>query len=127
MQLEILKSLFERSAGSILVFAESVSQSRKLASILPLMGFTARHLDSATPVVERREIIDDFRSGRLTFLINYDILTTGFDAPNTDTVAILRTTEDFDQPLITQMVGRGLRGPRFGGTEQCVIFMRGMN
>ena len=74
---EILKSLFERSAGSILVFAESVSQSRKLASILPLMGFTARHLDSATPVVERREIIDDFRSGRLTFLINYDILTTG--------------------------------------------------
>ena len=40
---EILKSLFERNLRFNLVFAESVSQSRKLASILPLMGFTARH------------------------------------------------------------------------------------
>jgi superfamily II DNA or RNA helicase len=90
------------------------------------MGMPARHLDSGTPIAERRSIISAFRNGQLKFLINYDILTTGFDAPNTDAVAILRTTDDCDQPLITQMVGRGLRGPRFGGTEECIVFIRGM-
>ena len=124
--IEILTAFIERGADSVLAFAESVSQSRKLASILSLMGMPARHLDSGTPIAERRSIISAFRGGNLKFLFNYDILTTGFDAPNTDAVAIFRTTEDCDQPLITQMVGRGLRGPKFGGTEECMVFIRGM-
>jgi len=58
-------------------------------------------------------------------LTNYDILTTGFDAPKTDGVIILRATEDVQQPLIIQMIGRGLRGPKFGGSEDCYFFIRG--
>jgi len=107
------------------VFTESVEQSRRITSALVMHGVAAYHLDSETPPGDRRQIIEDYKSGNLQVLLNYDILTTGFDAPLTDTVIILRGTEDYDQPLIQQMIGRGLRGPKFGGTEKCKVFIRG--
>ena len=45
------------------------------------------------------------------------MLTTGFDAPNTDAVMITRPTNS--PVLYSQMIGRGLRGPLIGGTEFC--------
>lgn len=111
--------------ASILVFAESVQQSKELAVLLTLAGYPTQHLDGSTPTNRRANLIEDFRENRLRILTNFDILTTGFDAPKTDGVVILRATEDINQPLITQMIGRGLRGPRFGGTDECHFFIRG--
>lgn len=52
-------------------------------------------------------------------LCNYNVLATGFDAPRTDLVLIVRQVKS---PVsYMQMVGRGLRGPRNGGTQTCTI------
>jgi Type I site-specific restriction-modification system, R (restriction) subunit and related helicases len=47
-------------------------------------------------------------------------LTTGFDAPKTENIVICRPI--FSEVLYEQIVGRGLRGPEFGGTEYCTIY-----
>jgi DNA repair protein RadD len=47
------------------------------------------------------------------------VLTTGFDDPRVTHVVMSRQT--VSQVLYEQMVGRGLRGPRFGGTATCVV------
>ena len=120
----MIRKFIDTGSKSILVFTESVEQSRRITSSLVMQGIAAYHLDSQTPPGDRRKIIEDYKSGDLRVLLNYDILTTGFDAPLTDTVIILRESDDYDQPLIQQMIGRGLRGPRFGGTEECKVFMR---
>ena len=52
-------------------------------------------------------------------LINYGVLTTGFDAPNTDTVFITRPTTSV--VLYSQMLGRAIRGPRNGGNERALV------
>ena len=52
-------------------------------------------------------------------LVNFGILSTGFDAPNTNAVVIARPTCSL--VLYSQMVGRGLRGPKMGGTKDCKI------
>ena len=64
-------------------------------------------------------LIDKFRNGDLDVLCNYGVLTTGFDAPKTNTVMITRPT--ISPVLYSQMIGRGLRGKLIGGTEFCKI------
>ena len=63
--------------------------------------------------------IERFRNGEIEFLINHSVLTTGFDAPKTNYIVICRPI--FSDILYEQIVGRGLRGPEFGGTETCLI------
>ena len=52
-------------------------------------------------------------------LVNYGILATGFDAPNTSAALIARPTKSL--VLYSQMVGRALRGTRVGGNAQAEI------
>ena len=60
-----------------------------------------------TPATERDELIEEFKSGYLNYLVNVNVLTIGFDAPNIDCIVLLRPT---DSPgLFYQMVGRGFR------------------
>jgi DNA repair protein RadD len=76
-------------------------------------------LSADTPLTVRRALIRDFKEGRIEFLCNYGVLTTGFDAPKTQCIALCRpTTSDV---LYEQIIGRGLRGPTFGGTADCTI------
>lgn len=55
----------------------------------------------------------------MQFLCNFGVLTTGFDAPKTECIAICRPTTS--EVLYEQIVGRGLRGPKFGGTKECLV------
>jgi superfamily II DNA or RNA helicase len=63
--------------------------------------------------------VADFKSGGVQVLCNCEVLTTGFDAPRVTHVVMARPT--VSQVLYEQMIGRGLRGARFGGTDRCVI------
>ena len=47
------------------------------------------------------------------------MLSTGFDSPEIDAVMIARPT--YSVVAYQQMIGRGLRGPKFGGTPECLI------
>jgi len=55
----------------------------------------------------------------LKILVNYGVLTTGFDAPSIEAVIIARPTTSV--VLYSQMLGRGLRGTKMGGTKDCTI------
>src|SRR5690606_29388459 len=60
-----------------------------------------------TPTSVRDELLARFRSGALRYLVNVNVLTTGFDAPNIDAVGLLRPT--LSPGLFYQMCGRGFR------------------
>ena len=119
--LEILHQLkHEIEEGRrVLLFACSVDHSRFLNSCLLYLGFKSGHVDGSTNLARREKLIGDFRNGDLDVLCNFGVLTTGFDAPKTDTVMITRPT--VSPVLYSQMIGRGLRGPLIGGTEFCRI------
>lgn len=52
-------------------------------------------------------------------LTNYNVLTQGFDAPKVQAVYVARPT--FSPNVYQQMIGRGLRGPLNGGSEEVLI------
>lgn len=102
-----------------LVYACSVEHVALLHALLRLCSRTSAFLTGTTPRPERHAIIEAFRAGEVDFLVNYGVLTTGFDAPKTGCVAITRPITS--EVLYEQIVGRGLRGAAFGGTERCLI------
>jgi len=59
----------------------------------------------------------------LRCLVNVNVLTTGFDAPNVDLLAILRATQS--PSLYVQMVGRGTR--LHEGKQNCLVLDYGSN
>jgi DNA repair protein RadD len=88
-----------------------------LTAILNIEGATAAHIDSSVSRAQRRQIIASFRAGTLDAVLNFGVLSTGFDAPRVSAVVIARPTTSV--VLYSQMVGRGLRGPASGGNEEC--------
>ena len=103
----------------ILFFACSIEHSQFICALLSFSSIKAAHIDGSSERSERSEKIDQFRSGDLQVLCNYGVLSTGFDAPNTDVVFISRPTQSI--VLYSQMIGRGLRGLAIGGTAQCKV------
>lgn len=103
----------------IVVFAASVESAQTLATLLTLQGRPAASIDQDTNPEDRRVAIERFKAGELKVLTNYAVLSQGFDAPKTDAVYITRPTSS--EVRYQQMVGRGLRGPKNGGTEDVLI------
>ena len=109
------------SSSSTLVFACSVEH----ASILTLalnrahQQTVAALVTGKTPRSERFDVLAAFRAGKIRFCCNVGVLTTGFDAPKVDVVCLTRPTSS--SLLYEQMVGRGLRGPKNGGTRSCRV------
>jgi hypothetical protein len=81
-------------------------------------------MDSSAGTVEERnkrtatenaKILHEFKDGKLDVLLNVRMLSEGTDVPNINTVFITRQTTS--SILLTQMIGRALRGKRAGGGE----------
>lgn len=105
--------------NSILYFGPTVSDARSMAYLLRAKGILARVLSATTKDATRLAIIRDFKEKRFRVLCNCEVLTTGFDAPCVTHVVVARPT--FSLVLYMQMIGRGMRGHEFGGTDECVI------
>jgi superfamily II DNA or RNA helicase len=104
---------------SILFFANSVQHAEEMSARLNLAGISAAAVSGSTPTVARRHFLDRFQRGEIRVLCNHSVLATGFDAPRTDMVLIARQL--FSPVRYMQMVGRGLRGEKNGGTAHCRI------
>jgi len=117
--LQHLLPLVGEPANSILYFGPSVRDAECMAFLLRQAGAPAAVLSGVTRDVTRRQVVNDFKQGELRVLCNCEVLTTGFDAPRVTHVVMARPT--VSRVLYEQIVGRGLRGPRFGGTESCVV------
>jgi len=102
-----------------LIYACTVNHAYFLSVILTAQGRKSAAISANTPATLRRAIIHDFKKGKLEFLCNYGVLTTGFDAPKTKCIALCRPT--MSEVLYEQIIGRGLRGPNFNGTPECMI------
>jgi superfamily II DNA or RNA helicase len=117
---ERLVACIEASAErSILFFTNSVAHAEEMAARLNLAGIGAAAISGGTPTVARRYFLERFQGGAIRVLCNHSVLTTGFDAPRTDMVLIARQV--FSPVRYMQMVGRGLRGEKNGGTASCRI------
>ena len=105
----------------ILVFAASVANAVLLAGICNGVGLRTDVVTGKTESARREQIIQRFkrRTDSHRVLINYGVLTTGFDVPTVSAVLIARPTKSL--VLYSQMVGRAIRGPRAGGTERCEV------
>lgn len=104
---------------STVIFAPTKDNAIEIATVLRLKGCNARAITADSGPFERQEAIEQFKSGALPVLTNYGVLTTGFDAPNIEAVIIARPTTSV--VLYSQMIGRGIRGRRMGGTDNCVL------
>lgn len=102
-----------------LLFATSVEHANALAAELSYFDVPARPIHGGTDAALRRRYIEQFRAGEVRVLTNYNVLAQGFDAPRVQAVYVTRPT--FSPNLYQQMIGRGLRGPRNGGTEEVLI------
>jgi superfamily II DNA or RNA helicase len=105
----------------VIVFAPSVENARMLTAILSLRDHEAFVVTGESNPSERERIIRRFRSNanRAVVVINYGVLTTGFDAPATSAAVIARPTRSL--VLYSQMVGRATRGTRAGGNDEAEI------
>lgn len=103
----------------VLVFAPSVENAQALAGLLNHRGISSATISGETPDEARRWHLRRFRDGDLQVITNYNVLAEGFDAPSVRAVYIARPV--FAPNRYQQMVGRGLRGPKNGGKEECLI------
>lgn len=99
----------------VMVFAATVRHAQEIHGLLP-EGETAIVIGD-TPTPERDAIIQSFKNREIKYLVNVSVLTTGFDAPHVDLIAILRPTESVS--LYQQIVGRGLRLSE--GKSECLV------
>jgi superfamily II DNA or RNA helicase len=105
--------------GAILFFANSVQHAQEISARLNLAGISSAPINGSMPTVARRYFLDRFQRGEIRVLCNHSVLASGFDAPKTDMVFIARQV--FSPVRYMQMVGRGLRGEKNGGTACCRI------
>ncbi|WP_144979502.1 DEAD/DEAH box helicase [Halomonas sp. C22] len=113
----IIAQVVEQSADcqGVMIFAATVAHAEEIMGYLP--ADQSALITGATVSAERTALIDAFKARKLKYLVNVAVLTTGFDAPHVDLIAILRPTESVS--LYQQIVGRGLRlSP---GKEACLI------
>ena len=112
----------------LLVFAVDIQHAIALNGLFKKRGINSdfvasKIIDEGTgatiSVKENSEKIKRFRAGKLEVLINVEMLTEGTDLPNVQTVFLTRPTTS--TLLMTQMIGRALRGQKAGGTEKAYV------
>jgi DNA repair protein RadD len=109
---------------AVLIFASGIKHGEHVVGVLgERHNIECGFVTGETPSNEREELLKRFRAGRLKYLCNINVLTTGFDAPNVDCVVLLRPT--LSPGLYYQMVGRGFR--LHPGKQNCLVLDFGGN
>jgi len=99
----------------VMIFAATVQHAGECMASLP-PGLSAI-VTGDTPRSERADILSRFKAHEIKYLVNVAVLTTGFDAPHVDVIALLRATESVG--LMQQIIGRGLRIS--DGKQDCLL------
>lgn len=102
---------------SCLIFCCGVRHACHVAEILRARGVVVATVTADTPADERAATIARFRNGTIRAVTNVNVLTTGFNAPAVDLIAMLRPT--LSTGLYVQMVGRGTR--KADGKYDCLV------
>lgn len=113
--------------GKTIIFADRWFQCETISKYLEKRGVRAgsvyshdiKGVSKKTADENNKRVLEDFKSGKLDVILNVRMLTEGTDVPDAETAFITRQTTS--RNLMTQMVGRALRGPKFGGTEKAYL------
>lgn len=89
----------------VMIFAATVDHAKEVFSYLP--DAQSALITGSTHSADRDRDIAAFKRKKIKYLVNVSVLTTGFDAPHVDMIAILRPTQSVS--LYQQIIGRGLR------------------
>jgi len=112
------------SRNACLIFAAGVKHGQHVVEMLRREhGIECGFVCGETPSAERDATLRRFKAGELQYLCNVNVLTTGFDAPHIDCVALVRPT--MSPGLYYQMVGRGFR--LHPSKENCLVLDFGGN
>lgn len=74
-------------------FCSSIEHSKKVANKFNEIGIKAAHIDGKTSKEERKLIMDNFRSGKITVLCNYEIISEGLSVDDCEACLLLRPTK----------------------------------
>jgi len=108
---------YGKDRKSWLIFCTGIQHAYNVRDALRERNIVAETVTGETNAMERDYILEGFKSGEIRAITNCDILTTGFNAPNTDLLGILRPTQSTG--LYVQIAGRGMRiAP---GKENCLV------
>ena len=113
--LEIAAIFEERRA--VMVFCTGVAHDEHVRDCLRGAGQRAEMVLGDTPSKERERIIDEFKAGRIKYLVACEVLLVGFDAPICDGIVNLRPTKS--GLVWVQLCGRGMR--LHPGKENCLV------
>jgi DNA repair protein RadD len=102
---EVAKYAHDRK--HVLGFCAGVEHAMHCAEAARARGWTAGYISGDMTPTERDRVLADFSSGRIRFLFNAMLLTTGYDFPGIDCIVMLRPTKSTG--LYVQIMGRGLR------------------
>jgi DNA repair protein RadD len=112
-----VKRQLDGGRTSALVFGTSVAHAKRLRNALQMAGVSTETITGETPRYERDTMIARFKSRGLACITSCDVLTTGFDSPVVDVLALVRAT--MSPSLYVQMVGRGMRIA--DGKKDCLL------
>jgi superfamily II DNA or RNA helicase len=108
MQEKLLYAYEQKARGTkTLIFNNGINTSKVVYQMFKEAGYEIRHLDNTHSEVERKEILEWFRTKPDAILSSVSILTTGFDEPTVETIILNRATKSLT--LYHQMIGRGSR------------------
>lgn len=116
---QIVADVVAHSANrrGVMLFAATVQHAKEIMQSLPAGNARMLGGDVNMQRSEREALTNDFKAQKFKYIVSVATLTTGFDAPHVDLVAILRPTES--PGLLQQIIGRGLR--LYDGKEDCLV------
>jgi DNA repair protein RadD len=119
-----VSEIMSLSAGrrAWLIFCAGVKHAENIAAVLQAEGVTAACVTGDMSKAQRERILKEFKAGKIQALTNANVLTTGFDYPDIDLIAMLRPT--MSASLYVQMAGRGMR-PKSAAKECLVLDFAG--
>jgi len=110
---------YSHDRHSCLIFCVSVAHAQLICDVLNNSGVPTHLITGDTNAGERETIIEQFKAeyGEVRYIVNVNVLSVGFDAPNVDMIVCLRPTKS--KALWEQMCGRGVRIAE--GKKNCLL------
>ena len=93
---------------NIIIYCNSCDEGKKINTLMnELLNGCCNYIDCITKKNKRNKIINEFKSGKIPFLVNVRILVEGFDAPICKGVCFLHLPKN--KTTLIQIIGRCLR------------------
>ena len=115
-----LEQLRKRTSASGIGFTKTIEQAYFSAGAMSALGILSEVISHDIPVSKRHEKIHNLRTGKVQWLWNVELLSTGIDIPSLTHVALL--TRIKSAILYEQILGRVSRGPAVGGSKSALVF-----